>query len=191
MQKGVQKKLQRSRFTLVELLTVMAIIAVLVGIVLSLMGMATRKMSEARTKSVVQQVCNALENYKAKYGYYLQTQGVAKAFYLDLVNSSAAAGAADNITGNFCNFIDYEMMRNKDSQIVGTPGTDRYWLVDGFGYPIVYRCPGYFNRSGFDIGSGGIDGCFGSTTKGVLSFDDAKYKSDFGKGDDIVNFTRK
>jgi len=195
MDKALKAPGRKARFTLVELLTVMAIIAVLVGIVLGLMGMATRKMAEAKSKSLVQLVSVALESYKAKYGYYIQ-QASAGAFYLDYVASGASAGDPTNITCNFCQFVDYENLHNKDCQLSGSSvsASNRYWVVDGFGNPLVYRCPGYYNRSGFDLGSGGADGNYGSPSsgaKGILSFDNTAYTTVFGQGDDITNFTRK
>jgi len=185
---------RKARFTLVELLTVMAIIAVLIGIVLGLMGMATRKMAEAKTKSLVQLISVALENYKAKYGYYIQ-QSTAGAFYLDYVNSSSSA-PGEILINNFCQFVDYEALHNKDCQLSGSTlsASNKYWVVDGFGSPLVYRCPGFYNRSGFDLGSGGADGYYGSPSSGaksVLTFDNTAYTTVFGQGDDITNFTRK
>lgn len=193
----------RKNFTLVELLTVVAIIGVLVGIVMGLMSLASGKMSEAKTRSVITQLSVALENYKAKYGYYIQ-QKVAYTFYLDDVDKGTTPPDAQKITNNFCQYIDYARMLSKDTATATTAAvsaTNRAWVVDGYGYPIIYRCPGYYNRNGFDLGSLGMDGKFGQLSTGGVAYNlDGStaskeavtngYKSKFGTGDDIVNFTR-
>ncbi len=198
----MSRKTLRKNFTLVELLTVIAIIGVLIGIVMGLMSMASGKMAEARTRSLISQISVALENYKAKYGYYIQAPTVA-AFYLDVVTSGATAGATDNITSNFCQFIDYQAMVNKDTTRY-TPSSaidssNRAWVVDGYGNPLIYRCPGFYNRNSFDLGSVGSDGKYGSGgsafsagTEGATGTA-GSYKGSnngFGTGDDMVNFTR-
>jgi type II secretory pathway pseudopilin PulG len=195
---------RKACFTLVELLTVVGIIGVLIGMVMGLMSLATCKAAEARTKSIIMQISTALENYKAKYGYYMQ-QSTAGAFYLDYVNVSAASTVTDGsfIQYNFCQFIDYTAMLNKNAQMAtGITATtltaaSKAWLLDGYGNALVYRCPGYFNRNGFDLGSVGSDSKWGSTTtfsSTAISSQDTSsgaFRTYFGLGDDIVNFSRK
>lgn len=186
--------MRKRSFTLVELLTVVAIIAVLVGIVLGLMGHATRKASDAKTQSLIKQLSAALESYKAKYGYYPQRTTVGP-FYLDQVHSSDASGQIKN---NFNQFLtDYELFKNKETaNDAGSPAA--YWVLDGYGQVLLYRSPGWFNRGGFDLGSVGANSYFGaqtSTTYAIKNLypavaSEATYKSDFGKGDDIANFSR-
>ena len=192
----------RKNFTLVELLTVVAIIGVLIGIVMGLMSLASGKMAEARTRGVMSQISVALENYKAKYGYFIQ-QASAYTFYLDVVDSTSATPSDDQkITNNFCQFIDYQALLNKDTQrgSGAVSSTNRAWVVDGYGNPLIYRCPGYFNRNGFDLGSLGADGKFGLLSSGGVSYNlngtsgqetvSNGYQAKFGQGDDIANFTR-
>lgn len=57
-------------FTLVELLTVIAIIAILAGLVLGVAGYANRKASVARAEADIEKIRNALEEYRAQYGGY-------------------------------------------------------------------------------------------------------------------------
>jgi prepilin-type N-terminal cleavage/methylation domain-containing protein len=207
-------KLAQRKFTLVELLTVVAIIGVLIGIVMGIMGLAMGKTAETRTKAALERLCVALENYKAKYGYYIQAP-TATAFYLDYVDETVNAATETNadkitkaITNNFCQFIDFQNFVNKDcfgynytGAAIPTAKDMRYNVLDGYGFPILYRCPGYFNRNGFDIGSVGPDGKFGSTTNGMVfqtganvgkltTAAETNMKSNFGQGDDIVKFAR-
>ena len=78
-------------------------------------------------------------------------------------------------------------------------GDDRYF-IDGWGRPLIYRVPGKFNKTGYDLGSVGPDGKVGDGAKDddVISEsklpEDGKEKrnySNFGQGDDITNFLRK
>ncbi|MGA3171170.1 MAG: type II secretion system protein [Chthoniobacteraceae bacterium] len=57
-------------FTLVELLTVMAVIAILAGLVLSLAGLASKKAALNRAQGEIQALSAACEAYKADNGTY-------------------------------------------------------------------------------------------------------------------------
>lgn len=64
------KCLRRKAFTLIELLVVVAVILILMGISLKIMGLVSRKTATARTVMVLEQVKNALNAYYAAYGSY-------------------------------------------------------------------------------------------------------------------------
>jgi len=57
-------------FTLVELLAVIAIIAVLAGILIPTVNLAQNSMNRAKSKAVFAGWMNALDQYKQEYGYY-------------------------------------------------------------------------------------------------------------------------
>ncbi len=57
-------------FTLIELLTVMAIILVLAGLILNIAGSANYNASKARAQAEVKQMETAMESYKADNGAY-------------------------------------------------------------------------------------------------------------------------
>ncbi|HMP90584.1 MAG TPA: type II secretion system protein GspG [Kiritimatiellia bacterium] len=57
-------------FTLVEILVTTAIIGILIGIVLGITGMASRKSDESRAVAEMQKISNALEAYRIAYGRY-------------------------------------------------------------------------------------------------------------------------
>jgi prepilin-type N-terminal cleavage/methylation domain-containing protein len=60
----------RRAFTLLELLTVIAIIGVLAGFVVGLAPLAAGRMRESRLRSELASLVMAIENYKAKFGVY-------------------------------------------------------------------------------------------------------------------------
>jgi len=57
-------------FTLIELLTVIAIIGVLMGLGAGMAGVASRKQREAATKGQLNNLMTAIESYKASFGSY-------------------------------------------------------------------------------------------------------------------------
>lgn len=138
------RKIQKAlMFTVVELLTVMAILAILMAMGLGVYSLASNKMARSRTEALINKIAAALENYKAEHGYYLQNF-TDYGFYLDTPTTTAQKD-------DFTDFIDYEQIKNNDTTQTGIG----YALVDGFGNFITYRCPGTHNRDSFDISSPG------------------------------------
>ncbi len=72
------------RFTLIELLTVMAIIFVLAGLVMGVSGVVSRNMHEARTKARMEAMMMALQEHYQDRGYYPQLT-TASTTWVDLV----------------------------------------------------------------------------------------------------------
>lgn len=65
------KRLKRNAgFTLIEVLTVIAIIGIMMGLVLGISGYATRKADYSRATAELEQIKNALEEYRIEYGRY-------------------------------------------------------------------------------------------------------------------------
>ena len=61
---------RRSAFTLVELLTVIAIIGMLAALVLGFAGYANRKAARGKAIGELEKIKNGLEEYRAEYGDY-------------------------------------------------------------------------------------------------------------------------
>lgn len=60
----------QSGFTLIEMLTVIAIIGIIAGLLVGLAPAATRSMRMKRIQGELQQLITAIESYKAKFGHY-------------------------------------------------------------------------------------------------------------------------
>lgn len=67
---GSDCRRNRLAFTLIELLTVISIIAVLAGLVVGLAPVASAKMKEARVRGELAGLVTAIESYKSRFGVY-------------------------------------------------------------------------------------------------------------------------
>lgn len=61
---------RRRAFTLIELLTVIAVIGILASILIPTVGAAKKAANKAKTKAQYVGWANALQNFKSTYGYY-------------------------------------------------------------------------------------------------------------------------
>lgn len=82
---------QRRAFTLVELLTVMAVIAILAGLILATSGYVQRKAATSRAEGEIAALSAACESYKADNGTYPMASGTTDAVYAFKAGSSAGA----------------------------------------------------------------------------------------------------
>ncbi len=79
---------RRAAFTLIELLTVIAIILVLAGLLLHIAGSANTKASLARAQAEIQAMSSALESYKTDNGTYPRNSDT------DALNAQPPSGSA-------------------------------------------------------------------------------------------------
>lgn len=127
-------------YTLIEILAVCALLAFLMGLIVGAFSIATAKMAEADCRSTIEKIATALESYKAKTGYFIQS-GSGTTFNIDTPSASEV---------DFTDFIDYETMKKKGAIVNNV-------LTDPWGTPFSYKCPGAHNTMTFDIESAGPD----------------------------------
>ena len=154
-------------FTLIEMMVVMAIIAVLAGLTVGGMGYYKQKMANGQTEVLIASIERALEDYKADHGDYPQSPGTSR-FLFD-----ALYGDGTNVYLDTLNPA-YEGKQRNVSE------SAPYHIVDAWGREIRYRhdTDGMANpRQDFDLNSRGPNGIgdYGST-------------SDAAKADDINNW---
>ena len=189
----------RLHFTLIEILVVVGVIAILMGAAVGVSSYVSRRNADARTLATVEMIRIGLEQYKAKYGFYpptiqIQANGYIP-FCLDVFSPNADKDSNPErmIQNNFNQFIDINLLSQQKysdkTDVSGGPaGSVRCQLKDGYGEPIYYRCPGYVNKTAYDLGSLGADGKLGDESAAAVTASTAG--NDFGKGDDITNCRR-
>jgi len=82
-----KSSIRNSGFTLVELLTVIAIISILAGLIIGLFGYASSKAAESRAIADMQKIKGALEEYRLQYGAYPNGCGVMTSNSFELVRN--------------------------------------------------------------------------------------------------------
>lgn len=87
---------KRHTFTLVEILTTIAILAILAGISLGVTKLAFGKAHESKNQALIKMIEVALEQYKSKYGYYPNSGDKPRLFTMDMVDLTLAADESDN-----------------------------------------------------------------------------------------------
>ena len=164
---------KQKKFTLIEILAAVAILAILAGITTGIIGYVRAKTNEARTLATIEIIKVALEQYKEKYGYYLP---ISKGNYVKF-RTDAVTDVAKATKDNFNQFVDYNSFIKQ-----GTAVGNAYEIHDGYGKDsyIWYCYPGRVNKGSYDLGSLGADKKSGD---GGAATPDAN----FGKGDDITN----
>ena len=194
-------------FTLIEILTVAAIIAILAGISVGVIGLISNKNAEAQTQATIKALELAMGQYKAEFGHpFFQYNQVNTIVRLDIPSPFAKTDShglkkyfkqdADHperqtYKTSLLKFLDMKMV----NMSVKEESDDIAYFVDGWGRPLIFRIPGKFNKTGFDLGSVGPDGKVGDgqgTEVTATSLPTASnYETYFGQGDDITNFLAK
>jgi general secretion pathway protein G len=132
-------------FTLIELMTVMVIIAVLAALTIGGAKYAVRKAAENRAKAEIHALEAALEDFKADNGYYPKSDGGMNSS--TNIYTSLAGGAKK-----------YFAFKPDQLRTVGSITL----IVDPFGHEYKYLSPGMNNPAQFDLWSSGPDGLTGN-----------------------------
>ena len=163
------REINRIKFTMIEMLVVIAIIVILAGMTFGIMRMVWQKNARAGTTATIAQVEDALERHHKDYGYFPEQEPATD----DIAGHRLSMAMVANWkrSGTSIPYIDPEGLRN-----------DGTWILDYWKKPIRYRSPGIVNRARYDIWSAGPDkedGLGGADLDGALTR---------GKCDDVRNW---
>ena len=210
------KNVSRQSFTLVELMVVVGLIVLLTGIGIGGYTFAMQRSRISETEALIARISAALENIKAKHGFYPQ-QLKADDFRFSAELFCKPANneyiRVDGVTsGDTCEFKypeaymrDYRKAVDMESLLQSCAklklDEDTLYVVDAWGNPLYYRCPGVRNPGSFDLISAGPDNRIGDDETGTYwNKDDRKFgysdsemkavskKADKNNYDDLGNF---
>ncbi len=195
-------KTLRFRFTLVEVLAVVALVSLLAAIGFGAYSYAMNASRESNTKALLKRIEAGLESCRTKFGYYpastsldlikfkLDSSNLISDVEFNATSESNKTTLSDEMRKEFLRVIEEESLKKGK--------TGDFFLEDSWGGKIYYRYPGQINKGGFDLIAPGADGGFGSgkaenppePTEGSLTQErDYYYSSDNEKiCDDITNF---
>ena len=128
-------------FTLIELLMVIVIISIIAGLVIGMAGPAAAKRKAARVTADLQGLMGAIENYKAKLGYYPPDNGRVATF--DPTQYSGVAGLLASPART--NMLFYELAGASNRSAPGQGAV--YVMFDGSSNQVA-DISYYFNRGG-------------------------------------------
>ena len=191
-------KTLRFRFTLVEVLAVVALDSLLAAIGFGAYSYAMNASRESNTKALLKRIEAGLESCRTKFGYYPASQNfrwiliqldtstkLVSGIQFDVSSSEtgmSGTSLSDEMRKEFLRVIEEESLKKGK--------TGDFVLEDSWGGAIYYRYPGQINRGGFDLIAPGADGRFGSgnaTTPPTART--SYYSTDNEKVcDDITNF---
>ena len=195
------------RFTLVELLAVMAIIAILSGIGFGAYTFANTRAKEAATESLLKQIEAGLESFHTKNGYYPKSDSndfseitftvgsdnrVTAVDFGDAATKLTYSSTASTRKARLENEMFEAFTKALDLEVIRKHLNADNKLEDAWGVKIYYRSPGVFKSGGYDLISAGPDGEFSEDNKdepkGIT--DSKKFREDDGTRlcDDIFNF---
>ncbi|MBE6404603.1 MAG: prepilin-type N-terminal cleavage/methylation domain-containing protein [Lentisphaerae bacterium] len=190
-----------THFTLVEILAVIAIIGILAGATFGIGSYVKNRNREVQTETTIKMIEVVLEQYKNKYGSYPALTEPKKEIGQAVFRLPANPAEGDKLVALFddISYNGSEITGIKGVNIV-RKGNDIIFL-DGWGSPIIYVYPGVFNKTKFDLGSGGANKLLGDDEGSKFSATDipacgnrndanGAYRKHFGTGDDITNFRR-
>lgn len=197
-------KQRKISFTLVEILTVVAIIGILAGISLGITSFVSNRNREVQSQTTVKMLEVILEQYKTKYGAYPAVNGKpGSALKTDVAFKIPLEPGENHPLASLFQDISYD-----GDKITGIKGVnisvvgDNVIICDGWGSPIIYVYPGVFNKTKYDLGSVGADRVMGDDPSGqkflpsnipscgMRTNKDDLYRKYFGLGDDMTNFKR-
>jgi len=123
------RNVMKPAFTLLEILTVIAIIAVLASLTIGGMGYYDDKMKYSRTEILIASIEQALEDYKSDNGAYPVSAGIGNTVPLfDALYGDGTNVYLDTLNPNF-----------KGKQLNVAPSGGSYGIIDAWGRFMRYR----------------------------------------------------
>ena len=142
---GRWRRQESPGFTLLEVLVVIAVVAVLAAITLSISGGAREKAAQDRARSELAVLSTALERYRSVYGSYPQDEQDPEGLLLALSGTRTPSGATDD-RAPFITLAGLVLNATADA------------IVDPWGQPYGYVPFRSGARQGFRLYSMGPDG---------------------------------
>lgn len=173
----------KSKFTLVEILGVTALITLLAVIGFAGYGYAMNAVRESATRSLIHSLETALEGAKGKSSYIPSSDNFITIkvklrsdnddvsdieFDSEKLMADTASESQKKFAKEFLKIIDLENLKKYLNKSDGT-------INDSWGNPIRYKYLGTFNQEGIDLISAGIDGGFGVDKSADPVDDKTKY----------------
>ena len=156
--------MKRNPFTLVEIIMVVALIAVLIGIAIGGYSYAMGASRESATRAAMKQLEAALESGKTKHGFYpasasLPSSGSDHVIQLFGANGAETTDAAlATAWGNLPTKYIKDFLRALDLESLRDHATADGYVADAWGNALIYVSPDTVNRKPFTIRSAGPDG---------------------------------
>jgi len=183
------------RFTLVELMMVVAIIGAIAVLGVGVFNFTSYKVAETRTQGLVNKLDSVINFLYSKYNMYPQNTSGADGYLVlyfdaaDPVAGLAKGGALENFPADYCKEfakqVDLEKLINNYGQESGN-SANLYLIADSWGRPLFYRTPGNVRTRGFDLCSAGQNGKYFNAEVPLIleELSSAKYHSlDDDKGE--------
>lgn len=191
-------KTLRFRFTLVEVLAVVALVSLLAAIGFGAYSYAMNASRESNTKALLKRIEAGLESCRTKFGYYPASQSFRR-ILIQLDTSTKlvsdiqfdVSSSETGISGtSLSDEMRKEFLRVVEEESLKKGKTGDFVLEDSWGGAIYYRYPGQINRGGFDLIAPGADGRFGSGNATTPPTARTSYYSTDNEKicDDIMNF---
>ncbi len=194
-------KTLRFRFTLVEVLAVVALISLLAAIGFGAYSYAMNASRESNSKALFKRIEAGLESCRTKFGYYpVSTSFTAISFTLKRDTSLVSAiqfgtdAMSSDYEKEFLRVVDEESLKKNMIKTLNASSESTtemsFDLEDSWGGKIYYRYPGQINKGGFDLIAPGADGRFGSGNATTPPTARTSYYSTDNEKicDDITNF---
>lgn len=180
---------KESAFTLIELLTVIAIIGILAAIIIPTVGSVKKSANKAKSKVQFNQWASSCEVFKQEYGFYPQLSAATGSGLVDPSNFFANLTARDY---NGSALAGTSLKDNKkkrsfyspsDSEILKNGATPQNALVDAFGNSYImymYDANGDGKISGSEskadkiMGGNNVDGTSAAVTSGSIDSTDIR-----------------